>query len=69
MERKEVDQEELAAMHLCAPRTSVSTVPINNFCSKQHFLPEHRGLNQKRHSEITVIVRFLVLVLSLDMFV
>jgi hypothetical protein len=62
---KEVDQEELAAKHLCAPRTFVSTVPINNFCSTQHFFPEHRVLKQKRQSEITVIVRFLALVLSI----
>ncbi len=44
--------------------TCNSTVPINNFCSMLHFFPERTGYKQRRHSEITANVSFLVLFLS-----
>jgi hypothetical protein len=44
--------------------TCNSTVPINNFCSMLHFFPERTRYKQRRHSESTANVSFLVLFLS-----
>jgi len=51
MEKRELDQEELAATCLCAP--AIPLYPSTNFCRMLHFFPERTGYKQRRHSEIT----------------